>query len=187
LLLTFATVTAASPLLGILPAIVHARGGSIVELGLLTAALAAGALGGAVYGGARGEGNWPTLRYGWLGLLTAGALVGFAVLPLGLATATPLAVAGFVHFAEAVWNTARVRRLADPAYQARLQSLTTMAATLGLAIGALWSGALVDRMGITALLVGAGALGAISIGAIVVVGRGKQAQAATTPNSVAAP
>jgi predicted MFS family arabinose efflux permease len=79
-----------------------------------------------------------------------------------------LAVLGFVAFAEAVWNTSRVRREADPAYQARLQSFTSMAFTLGSAVGALWGGYAIDRLGIGGLYVGAGALAALSIGTVLV-------------------
>ena len=69
---------------------------------------------------------------------------------------------GCVVFAEAVWNTSRVPRLADAAYQARLQALTSMVFTLGLTGGALWAGLVVDRLGVQALNIGAAALAAAS-------------------------
>jgi predicted MFS family arabinose efflux permease len=163
LLLTMATVATAGPLFGILPAIVHNRGGSIVDLGLLAAALSVGSLVGAIFGGARGEGDRPARRYALYGLAVAGSVVVFVALPLGVGSALPLAIFGFALFSEAVWNTSRVRRLAEPSYQARLQSLTSMAFTLGLTISSLWSGALVDRLGLGALLGGALTLGLLSL------------------------
>jgi predicted MFS family arabinose efflux permease len=75
-------------------------------------------------------------------------------------------VLGFLAFAQAVWNTSRVRREADPAYQARLQSFTSMAFTLGSAVGALSGGYAIDRLGIAGLYVGAGALAVISMGSV---------------------
>lgn len=67
-----------------------------------------------------------------------------------------------------MWNTSRVRREADPAYQARLQSFTSMAFTMAPAVGALWGGYAIDLLGIAGLYVGAGALAAVSIGSVVV-------------------
>ena len=168
LLLTLTMVATAGPLVGILPAIVHARGGSIVDLGLLSAAMSAGSLLGAIYGGTREAGDRPTRRYATFGLVVAVAVIVFAVLPLGVVSAFPLAVLGFALFAEAVWNTSRVRRLADSVHQARLQSLTSMAFTLGLTVGMLWAGAFVDRLGVAALLGGGAVLALISM--LVVVG-----------------
>jgi MFS family permease len=167
LLLTLAITATAGPLVGILPAIVHARGGTIVDLGLLSAALSAGSLAGAIYGGTRGEGERPARRYAAYSLGVAAATALFVALPLGAVSALPLAVLGFALFAEAVWNTSRVRRLAEPAYQARLQSFTSMAFTLGLTVGMLWAGALVDRVGVSALLLGAIALGLLSVEVLV--------------------
>jgi predicted MFS family arabinose efflux permease len=69
---------------------------------------------------------------------------------------------GFLAFAQAVWNTSRVPRLAEPIYQARLQSVTSMAFTLGTPLGALWGGLTVDHFGLPALLAGAGVLAVIS-------------------------
>jgi predicted MFS family arabinose efflux permease len=168
LLLTFLTIVAVTPSIGLLPAIVHAQEGSIVDLGLLAGMVSVGAFLGAAYAGARGAGERPLRRYASFGLVGAAALALFAALPVGLASLLPLAVLGFVAFAEAVWNTSRVRREADPAYQARLQSFTSMAFTLGSAVGALWGGYAIDRLGIGGLYVGAGALAAISIGSVLV-------------------
>jgi len=168
LLLTFLTIVAVTPAIGLLPAIVHAQEGSIVDLGLLAGMVSVGAFLGAAYAGARGSGERPLRRYASFGLLGAAALALFAALPVGLASLLPLAVLGFVAFAEAVWNTSRVRREADPAYQARLQSFTSMAFTLGSAVGALWGGYAIDRLEIGGLYVGAGILAAISIGSVLV-------------------
>ena len=168
LLLTFLTIVAVTPSIGLLPAIVHAQEGSIVDLGLLAGMVSVGAFLGAAYAGAREAGERPLRRYASFGLIGAAALALFAALPVGLASLLPLAVLGFVAFAQAVWNTSRVRREADPAYQARLQSFTSMAFTLGLAVGALWGGYAIDRLGIGGLYVGAGALAAISIGTVLV-------------------
>jgi MFS family permease len=164
LLLTFATVVAVSPALGLLAAIVHAQAGSIVDLGLLAASSSLGAFIGAGFAGARGEGDDPTRRYALFGLAAAAALGLFASVPVGLTSAVPLATIGFVAFAEAVWNTSRVRRTADPVYQARIQAITSMAFTLGFSLGMLWAGVVIDRLGLTALTGGALALGALSVG-----------------------
>jgi len=166
LLLTFLTIVAVTPSIGLLPAIVHAQEGSIIDLGLLAGMVSVGAFLGAAYAGARGAGERPLRRYASFGLIGAAALALFAALPVGLASLLPLAVVGLIAFAEAVWNTSRVRRDADPAYQARLQSFTSMAFTLGSAVGALWGGYAIDRLGIGGLYVGAGALAAISIGSV---------------------
>jgi predicted MFS family arabinose efflux permease len=100
-------------------------------------------------------------RYGIYALVVAAALTVFAVMPIGYLTTIPLAAIGFVLFAEAVWNTSRVRLLAQAAYQARLQSLTTMAFTLGAMLGQLWGGAAVDQFGPAALVGGAALLGLV--------------------------
>jgi len=80
-----------------------------------------------------------------------------------LISALPLAVIGFILFSQAVWNTSRVRLVADPAYQARLQALTTMAFTLGGALGQVWGGVCVDRFGMLAFAGGGVGLLFISI------------------------
>lgn len=162
LLHTFALIAVAGPALGLLAAVVHRQAGTIAELGLLAAGFGLGALGGAAYAGARGEGGDPLRRYALLGMLAAAALALFASVPVGLISLAPLGAIGFVSFAEAVWNTARVRRLAPPAYQARLQAITSMAFTLGLAVGMLWAGVAIDRFGPRALAAGAVALAAVS-------------------------
>ncbi len=79
----------------------------------------------------------PPDRYAVLGLVSAAAVVVFAYLPIGLISMAPLAILGAPAFAQAVWNTSRIRELADPAYQARLQAITSMAFTLGSALGML--------------------------------------------------
>jgi predicted MFS family arabinose efflux permease len=68
-----------------------------------------------------------------------------------------------VLFSETVWNTSRVRSLAAPVFQARLQSLTTMAFTLGGALGQLWGGIAIDRFGIQGLAGGVILLSFLSI------------------------
>ncbi len=170
ILLTFVMVVVASPAMGLLAAIVEAQAGSIVDLGVLAAAFSVGAFGGAAYAGARSAGGNPTRRYAFYGLVVAGALALFAWLPTGVFSLVPLAVMGFVMFAQAVWNTSRIRYKADAAYQARLQAITSMAFTLGSSAGMLWGGIAIDRFGIVALFWGAMALGAFSaIIAIVMV------------------
>jgi predicted MFS family arabinose efflux permease len=64
--------------------------------------------------------------------------------------------------------------LAEPAYQARLQSITSMAFTLGSPLGALWGGIVVDRFGLTTLAVGAGVLALISLVILAIGGRSKK-------------
>jgi predicted MFS family arabinose efflux permease len=163
LLLTTATFVVCSPAWGLLAAIVHAEGGSIASLGLLGATSSVGLFFGSGFAGARGEGGNPTRRYALLGVLSAVALAWFAVVPIGLVTAIPLVVMGFVAFCEAVWNTARVRHEADPAYQGRLQALGTMTFSQGSVLGSLWGGAAVDRFGRGALLGGAALLAALCV------------------------
>jgi predicted MFS family arabinose efflux permease len=128
-----------------------------------------GAFLGAGYAGARGAGRSPVRRYALLALIAAAALALFALLPIGLHSALPLAVLGFIAFAEAVWNTSRVRHLAEPAYQARVQSFTSMAFTLSFPLGSIWGGLAIDRFGVRALLGGAAVLVLIAVGAIFAV------------------
>jgi predicted MFS family arabinose efflux permease len=171
LLLTFATITAVSPVIGLLAAIVHSAGGSIILLGLLAASTSLGAFIGAAFAGMRGAGDNPTRRYAILGLISAAALALFATLPVGLISIAPLMVLGTPTFAQAVWNTSRIRELADPAYHARLQAITSMAFTLGFSLGMLWAGVAIDRFGLTALVGGAVLLGLLST-AVIIVERG---------------
>ncbi|MFN2286174.1 MAG: hypothetical protein ACK2UQ_17295, partial [Anaerolineae bacterium] len=91
----------------------------------------------------------------------------FAYLPVGLLSMVPLAALGAPAFAQAVWNTSRVRELADPAYQARLQAIASMAFTLGFSLGMLWAGAAIDRFGLTALAGGATVLAVLSVVVVV--------------------
>jgi len=167
LLLTTVTFVACSPAFGLLAVIVHAEGGSIASLGLLGAATSVGLLLGSGFAGARGEGENPVRRYGLLGLLAAVAMAWFATMPVGLVTAVPLVMIGFVAFSEAVWNTSRIRREADPAYQGRLQALGTMTFNQGSILGSLWGGAAVDRFGRVALLGGAAVLAALCVVVII--------------------
>ena len=167
LLLTFVTILIIGPAIGLLPAIVHNEGGSIVELGLLAASTSLGALAGAAYAGMRSAGANPTRLYAVLGLVSAAALALFAFLPVGLISMAPLAVLGAPAFAQAVWNTSRIRELADPAFQARLQAITSMAFTLGFSLGMLWAGVGIDRFGLTALAGGAAVLGLLSVAVVI--------------------
>jgi MFS family permease len=168
LLLTFVTIMIVSPVIGLLAAIVHAEDGSIVDLGLLAASSSLGAFAGAAFAGMRSAGTNPTRSYAILGLVSAPALALFALLPVGLVSMIPLAVLGAGAFSQAVWNTSRVRELADPAYQARLQAITSMAFTLGFSLGMLWAGVAIDRFGLTALAGGAAVLGLLSVVAVIV-------------------
>ena len=72
-------------------------------------------------------------------------------------------------FSPAVWNTSRIREVAEPAYQARLQAFTSMAFTLGFSLGMLWAGVAIDQFGLVALLGGAIILGTLSIIVILIV------------------
>jgi MFS family permease len=166
LLLTLAAVTISTPAVGLLAAIVHRRGGSIVSLGLLAASASLGALLGAVYAGSHSEGDTTIRRYASFGLAVAVALVLFAVAPVSLIAALPLATIGFAVFAEVVWNTSRVRLQAEPVFQARLQSVTSTVFALGGVIGQLWGGIALDRFGPASLAGGAAVLGALSIGVL---------------------
>ena len=166
LLLTFITVTVATPAVGLLAAVVHKRGGSIVSLGLLTGSASLGTFTGALFAGSRDEGPNPTRRYAWYGIGAAAALVLFALVPVSVIAPLPLAVIGFTIFAEVVWNTSRVRLLAEPAFQARLQSITSLAFVLGGAIGQLWGGVALGQFGMMGLIGGAAVLGALSVGVL---------------------
>ena len=154
-----------SPATSLLAAIVHGRGGSIVQLGLLGGAASLGALRGGL---CRDEtGREPPAHVFPFGLLAAAAMVVFALRPVELAGGLALFVLGFLAFAQAVWNTSRVPRLAQAAYQARLQSITSMAFTLGTPLGALWGGAALDHFGLPALIAGAGVLAVFSLAVLV--------------------
>jgi MFS family permease len=168
LLLTFVTIMITGPVIGLLAAIVHAEGGSIVDLGLLAASSSLGAFAGAAFAGMRSAGGNPTRRYAVLGLASAAAVALFAYLPIGLISMAPLAMLGAPAFAQAVWNTSRIRELADPAYQARLQAITSMAFTLGFSLGMLWAGVAIDRFGLTALVGGAAVLGLLSLVVVII-------------------
>ena len=160
---TLALTIAAFPAFGLLAAIVYEQGGSLMQLGLLSAAGSLGGLAGAAYAGVSRIRHDVRGRYGLYALAAAAALAIFAILPIGYATPILLAALGFIMFAEAVWNTSRVRLLAVPSYQARLQALTTMAFTLGGMVGLLWGGIAVDHFGPVALLGGAGALAVLAV------------------------
>jgi predicted MFS family arabinose efflux permease len=168
LLLTFVTITVVGPPIGLLAAIVHAEGGSIVDLGLLATSTSLGAFAGAAFAGLHSAGANPTRRYAILGLVSSVAVALFALLPIGLKSIVPLAVTGAGAFSQAVWNTSRIRELADPAYQARLQAITSMAFTLGFSLGMLWAGIAIDSFGLAALVAGATALGLLSVVVIVI-------------------
>ncbi len=163
LLLTFITILIVSPAIGLLAAIVHAAGGSVVDLGLLAASTSLGAFAGAAFAGMRSAGNNPTRRYAILGLVSAAAVALFALLPVGLISMVPLAILGAPAFAQAVWNTSRISELAAPAFQARLQAITSMAFTLGFSLGMLWAGVAIDQFGLTALVGGAAVLALLSV------------------------
>jgi predicted MFS family arabinose efflux permease len=166
LLLTLVGTTIASPATSLLAAVVHERSGSIVQLGLLYGAASVGALSGAIFAGMKSEGN-PLRTYAFFGLLAAMAMAAFVFHPVDLVGGLALFMLGFLAFAQAVWNTSRVPRLAEPACQARLQSITSMAFTLGTPLGALWGGVAVDRFGLPALIVGAGVLTVLSMALLV--------------------
>jgi len=163
LLLTLITVGLTGPASSLLAAVVHKHGGTIVNLGMLGMVGSLGSLCGAVYAGSKKESDNPTRLYALWGCLAGGVLVAFAILPVGWLSALPLAILGFILFSQAVWNTSRVRLKAEPAFQARLQALTTMAFTLGGALGQVWGGITVDRFGMLAFAGGGIVLALISI------------------------
>jgi MFS family permease len=167
ILFTFVTIMIVAPAIGLLAAIVHAEDDSIVDLGLLAASTSVGAFLGAAFAGVRSAGADPTRRYAILGLCSATAVALFALLPVGFISMAPLAVLGAGAFSQAVWNTSRIRELADPAYQARLQAITSMAFTLGFSLGMLWAGVAIDLFGLTALVGGAAVLGLLSVAVII--------------------
>ena len=136
----------------------HAQGKTILSLGLFGASASTGAFFGAIYAGSHNEIGNPVRLYAWFSLTAAAALTLFLFIPIGLVSPFPLAILGFIAFSQAVWNTSRVRLVANPSFQARLQSLTTMAFTLGAAFGQLWGGIVVDRFGVRSLAIGAAGL-----------------------------
>jgi len=154
LLLTFLIVACLSPASGLLAAIVHKQGGSIIGLGLLAAGGSLGGIVGATTAGMRADAQDPVRQYGLFALLGAVALAVFVLAPASYLAPAPLAIFGFMAMYQAVSNTSRIRLLADPAYQARLQSIATMVFWIGSASGQLWGGVAVDRFGVTALLAG---------------------------------
>ena len=172
LLMTFITVVVTTPAIGLLAAVIHKRGGSIISLGLMIASAGIGSIAGAIFAGARSDGNHPTRCYTWFGIMAALALGLFIITPFSFITPLPLAVIGFVLFAETVWNTSRVRLMAPLGFQARLQALTTMAFTLGTALGQAWGGIVLDRVGIYGLAGGALLLAIVSIGVLLARGGG---------------
>jgi predicted MFS family arabinose efflux permease len=163
MLLTFSMVMLTTPMFGLLAAVVQAQGGTIFNLGMLSAASGLGAFIGALTAGWRSEGSQPIRLYAILGLVAAAALAGFAWLPLSFFSALPLALVGGVLFSQAVWNTSRIRLLANVAYQARLQALTSMSFTLAGASGQAWGGFAIDHFGLPSLFVAAALLAAISL------------------------
>jgi MFS family permease len=150
---SFLLILFLTPASSLLPAVVSNRGGTIVHLGLLGAAASLGMLVGAAYAGARSEGT-AMRTYAIFGLIGAAALVLFVINPLGPGGVLSMPVIGFLIFAQAVWNTSRVPRLAASEYQARFQALTTMAITIGSSVSAFWGGFAVDRFGLNSLLAG---------------------------------
>ena len=162
LLITLTLIAIVSPATSLLAAIVYKDHGSIIQLGLLGGAASLGAFSGALYAGMKSEGN-PIPTYSLFGLIAAIGLIIFTMKPIGVTGGMALYTLGFLAFAQAVWNTSRVPRLAAPDYQARLQALTSMAFTLGTPLGALWGGVVVDRYGLVAMVGGAVLLAVISI------------------------
>jgi len=152
LLLTLLGSLLCSPVSVLLAAIVKEEKGSIITLGIIGTALSIGALLGALFAGMRSEGD-PMRTYPWMGFCAALLIGVFVFDPTGIPGIAAAAGLGFLTFAQAVWNTSRVPRLAEPEYQARLQSLSTMVFTLGPFLGALWGGLAFDRFGIRALLI----------------------------------
>jgi MFS family permease len=163
LLITFATILVGGPIIGLLAAIVEESGGTIVDLGILSASGSLGALIGAAFAGFRGAGKHPIKTYALLGLISAIAVATFALLPIGLLSMIPFSILGAATFSQAVWNTSRVAELAESAYQARLQAVTSMAFNLGFALSMFWAGAAIDLLGLTALVYGAMALALLSL------------------------
>jgi len=166
ILLTFSGIVLAGPISSVLPAIVNNQGGSLLQLGLLGGCGSLGALAGAIYAGTKPEGN-PLRTYPIWGMLSALAVALFIAWPLSVVGGIGFAGLGFFAFSQVVWNTSRVSALAEEAYQARLQSITSMAFTLGTPLGAIWGGAAVDRFGLPALLVGVGLLVILSLGVLI--------------------
>ena len=165
LLLTFATIMLAGPVVVVLPVLVQARGGSLLDLGIFGAAMSIGGIAGATFAAVRSEEGNAAGRYAAMGLFATLAVALFVLVPVPPVTLAALTVIGFITFAQAVWNTSRIRLLADPSYQARLQAISSMAFTLGLALGGLWAGAAIDAAGAGALLVGGAVLALCSVAA----------------------
>jgi predicted MFS family arabinose efflux permease len=142
---------------------VHEQGESLVDLGLLSAAATVGTFAGAAYAGASRPKLDPGELYAWLGVFAALALAAFALLPVGYVSMAPLAAIGLVYGIQTVWNASRVAEVGAPAYQGRLQAITTMALSLGSTVGALWAGPVLDTVGVRGLLGAAAALLTVSL------------------------
>jgi MFS family permease len=167
ILLTYITVVAAAPSVGLLAAIVEGQDGTIIDLGVLSASFSVGAFLGAIYAGARNTGQNATRFYAWFALIVAFALAFFGTLPVGILSFIPLASIGFCLFSQAVWNTSRIRQIADSGYQARLQAITSMTFTFGFPVGLLIGGVAVDRFGLISLLGNASVLGLLAISILI--------------------
>jgi predicted MFS family arabinose efflux permease len=158
--LTGVTVLMTAPVLSVLPVLVQERGGTLVDVGILFAALSGGSFVGAIVAGARDERADVVRRYTGFALLAAAVLAGFSLSPVGPVALVAVFVIGFVLFSEGVWNTTRVRQVAPPTHQSRLQAMTSMAFSLGVSGAALWAGVAVDRFGPLALA-------AVAVGAVI--------------------
>jgi len=94
---------------------------------------------GATTAGMRADAQAPARQYRLFALMGAAALAVFVLAPASYRAPAPLALFGFMAMYQAVSNTSRIRLLADPAYQARLQSIATMVFWIGSASGQLWA------------------------------------------------
>jgi MFS family permease len=82
LLFTFLTVMLTTPAVGLLAAIIHKQGGSIITLGIMVASAGFGAIAGAIFAGICDEGHNPIRIYAWFGIGTAMVLGLFILTPL---------------------------------------------------------------------------------------------------------
>jgi MFS family permease len=161
LLFTLFGIIISSPVSILLPAIVQSEQGTIINLGVLGAALSIGALLGALFAGMVSEKD-PLRTYALLGCCATLMILIFVHNPISFTGILAQAGLGFLSFSQVVWNTSRVPRLAAPSYQARLQAITSMVFTLGGPIGALWGGLAFDYFGINVFVISAIILGGFS-------------------------
>ena len=113
----------------------------------------------------KSEGH-PLRTYACFGLLAAAAMTVFVFHPVDLLGGLILFILGFLVFAQVVWNTSRVPRLAEAAYQAACNPSHQWRSPWAHRWGR-YGGVAIDRFGLPALIAGVGILTVISVAVLV--------------------